>query len=349
MPKKLTYEFVKKSFEKEGYTLLSKEYVSARMKLKYICPKGHISEIDWSNWNSGRRCNVCFGNNKPSYNFVKKSFEDDGYTLLSNEYINNYTKLNYICQNGHTHSITWAGWKRGQRCPYCDGQTKPTIEFIKKSFESVGYTLLSKNYTNNRTKLKYKCPKGHYHSMGWSSWQRGQRCYYCSSQVKPTIEFVRKSFEAEGYILLSNVYINNYTKLNFICDKGHKHSISWASWKRGSRCRLCSNEQVAINYLGPGHPNWLGGISFEPYCEIWKDKEYKSDIMLRDGNRCLNPYCYRKDEPLAVHHIDYNKKNCKPNNLITICRSCNIRANKDRDWHKYWYQAIMSRRYSFKY
>ena len=29
----------------------------------------------------------------------------------------------------------------------------------------------------------------------------------------------------------------------------------------------------------------------------------------------------------AKYHINYNKKDCRPKNLITLCRSCNARAN----------------------
>ena len=33
---------------------------------------------------------------------------------------------------------------------------------------------------------------------------------------------------------------------------------------------------------------------------------------------------------LAIHHIDYNKKNNKEENLITLCRSCNVKVNFNR-------------------
>jgi len=36
---------------------------------------------------------------------------------------------------------------------------------------------------------------------------------------------------------------------------------------------------------------------------------------------------------LSIHHIDYDKQNCKENNLITLCDSCNNRANSNRN---YW-------------
>jgi len=41
MSKRLTYAFVKESFDSEDYTLLSKEYVNNGYKLDCICQKGH--------------------------------------------------------------------------------------------------------------------------------------------------------------------------------------------------------------------------------------------------------------------------------------------------------------------
>jgi len=92
------------------------------------------------------------------------------------------------------------------------------------------------------------------------------------------------------------------------------------------------------------NPNWRGGISFEPYCADWT-REYKEYVKGRDGYKCLNPDCWQTFKELSIHHIDYNKKNCGPSNLITLCNSCNSRANTDRDWHEFWYKAIIYRRY----
>jgi len=94
------------------------------------------------------------------------------------------------------------------------------------------------------------------------------------------------------------------------------------------------------------NPNWKGGIACEPYCEIWTDQEFKESIKQRDGYKCLNPECNKTCDRLSIHHIDYVKKNCHPSNLITICVSCNAKANKDREWHEAWYYcAIIERRY----
>jgi len=97
---------------------------------------------------------------------------------------------------------------------------------------------------------------------------------------------------------------------------------------------------------GEHHWNWKGGIACDPYCDAWADPEYKESIKERDEFRCLNPVCNKTSNKLCIHHIDYNKKNCHPNNLISICISCNAKANFDRVWHEYWYSAIIYQRYN---
>ncbi len=94
--------------------------------------------------------------------------------------------------------------------------------------------------------------------------------------------------------------------------------------------------------FGPETSGWKGGLSNEPYCEIWKDKEYKQDIRCRDNNECQNPDCWKNTKRLTIHHINYIKKDCDPWNLITLCISCNSRANKNREWHINFYQNIMA-------
>lgn len=108
-------------------------------------------------------------------------------------------------------------------------------------------------------------------------------------------------------------------------------------------------ECLSIKFSGENNPAWKGGISCEPYCFEWSSKEFKDYIKERDGYKCLNPDCFGNIYRLNVHHVDYNKKNCEPENLITLCTSCNSRANFNRAWHKDWYKAIINRRYGNGY
>lgn len=104
--------------------------------------------------------------------------------------------------------------------------------------------------------------------------------------------------------------------------------------------KLSSDQKLKISLAisGNKHYNWQGGISCEPYCDAWTDKEYKEDIKNRDNYQCQNHNCRKNSQILTIHHIDYNKKNCHPNNLITLCNSCNCRANFNRGYWKQFYQ-----------
>lgn len=82
---------------------------------------------------------------------------------------------------------------------------------------------------------------------------------------------------------------------------------------------------------GEKNPNYRGGKSKEPY-GLDFDTHLKLEIKKRDKNMCLS--CGSTSN-LCIHHIDYDKKNNSPNNLITTCRKCNSLLNYHRDeWVK---------------
>lgn len=276
---------------------------------------------------------------KLSYEFVRSGFKDGGYKLLTNDYEKSGKKLEYICNNGHYGTISWDSWRDGHRCSLCFGNRKLSIGYIRNAFANENYTLLTKKYKNAYQKLLYVCPKGHKNSIMWCSWHNGGRCSYCAGVGKLTLNMIKEEFEKGGYILLTKIYTGNSQKLLYRCPNGHEHRISWSNWKRGHRCGVCYN---TIYRFGKTSPNWNGGISCEPYCDAWADKEFKNDIKERDNHKCQNPCCSGDFEnDIVVHHINYNKKNCHPNNLITLCRSCNSRANVNRDFWKDLYTGLI--------
>ena len=177
--KKLTIEFVREEFEKEGYTLLSTKYKSAHDKVEFICPNGHKHAIAWHYFQQGRRCVYCVKHIKPTIEEVKNLFEKEGYTLLSTKYKSAHEKLEVICPNGHKRFITRSSFRRGNRCAYCSKKIKPTIEEVRSLFEKEGYTLLSTEYKDAKTKLEFTCPNGHSDSMMRTNWDQGCRCCKC--------------------------------------------------------------------------------------------------------------------------------------------------------------------------
>jgi 5-methylcytosine-specific restriction endonuclease McrA len=82
---------------------------------------------------------------------------------------------------------------------------------------------------------------------------------------------------------------------------------------------------------GERNPAWRGGISKLAYGSAFT-RELKQVILERDGHRCRR--CGRTAAeapvPLHVHHLDHNKRNNDPSNLVAACVSCNAWAGHHR-------------------
>lgn len=351
--RKYRIEYIRKQFEKRKFILKSIEYVNAHTKLDYICPNGHEHSISWYNFQRGKGCPYCVGLAKLTIDFVKGYIEGLGWVLKSKKYINAATKLECICDKGHECTITWNNFQQGKRCSVCamDGRSTTQsykIPYIKEQFEKRNWILKSDKYINCYTKLDYVCDKGHEGSISWTHFQQGIGCPTCSRKIKPTIEDVSNIFNNRDFVLKSTVYINGHSKLDYICPNGHEHSMSLVNFQSGNGCPTCAN----IRMTGERSPSWRGGITNDPYCDAWFDKGYKLDIKSRDVFRCQNPYCSCNGgaiDDLCIHHIDYDKQNCHPSNLIVLCRSCHSMSNGNREFHILWFQTIMNHKYGYTY
>jgi len=71
------------------------------------------------------------------------------------------------------------------------------------------------------------------------------------------------------------------------------------------------------------NPNWKGGKSFEKYSDKFT-LELKRKIRKRDNNECQICFMRKYGRELDVHHIDYDKKNNKETNLISLCKPCHM-------------------------
>jgi len=332
---KKNFTIIKKEFENEGYRLLTIEYKNSYQKLEYICPNGHKNNMPWRNWQQGHRCPYCCGNMKPTIEFINLKFKEEGYILLTTEYINSKQKLEYICPNGHKHSITWSKWQQKRRCPYCNSKSKKDIEFIRSEFAEKGYKLLAKKYINNTQKLKYICPRGHRHSIAWAGWQRGHRCPCFAGRLFIDINFINSEFAKENYQLLTTGYVNAHQKLDYICPKGHKHSITWGHWQQGKRCPFCHYERLATIFCGSGASNWKN------YSEEDLEKlfSYKSHVLqLTEQNYrkyidIINPLNLSRSR--NEYHLDhiYSVIDGFKNNILAEIIACpfNLRMLKSTD------------------
>lgn len=90
---------------------------------------------------------------------------------------------------------------------------------------------------------------------------------------------------------------------------------------------------------GKDNANWRGGISKLPYSFNFNE-ELKELIRKRDNYTCQYLECNRKQikRKYTIHHIDYNKQNSDPKNLITLCIVHNSKVNFNREYWKTFFK-----------
>jgi len=95
-----------------------------------------------------------------------------------------------------------------------------------------------------------------------------------------------------------------------------------------------TKQKMSKAQRGEKGSNWQGGLSFEIYPQGWTD-DLTNSIRKRDNYICQLCGIHQDelDIKLDVHHIDYNKRNLNPKNLISLCRSCHMKTNYNRG---YW-------------
>jgi 5-methylcytosine-specific restriction endonuclease McrA len=242
--RKLTHEFIVDRFAEAGYEVLS-EYVNNKTPIRFRCGNNHEHQLRWNRFQQGDRCAVCAGKHVRPED-VEKAFTEAGYELLG-DYVSSKTPISFRCNVGHEQSITWGSFRGGRRCCSCFGNNPPLPEDVEGAFMAVGYELLGK-YVNNHTPIKFQCANGHTHQLRWSDFLRGVRCAACAGKHVHA-STVRDAFAAVGYEMLGD-YVNSFTLVEFRCNNGHSHRISWDSFRGGRRCGICFTHTHHSKYVG---------------------------------------------------------------------------------------------------
>lgn len=131
----------------------------------------------------------------------------------------------------------------------------------------------------------------------------------------------------------------------------HRKSLSEAhkgqvAWNKGLKGFLAGTKHPWMA-KGKDHYNWKGGISTYGYPKEWKTR-FLDSIRERDNFICQECGIHQDEldfgqvKKLDVHHIDYNKENCDPRNLISLCRSCHVKTNVNRE---YWINYFNNKNY----
>jgi Zn ribbon nucleic-acid-binding protein len=125
-----------------------------------------------------------------------------------------------------------------------------TFEEVKTLLKTEGYTLLEEEYSNSKTKMKVKCPKGHEREIRFDNWIAGHRCSSCRNQreITPKWKIAKKDMIKRGYTVKGEPEKSS-AKVSLMCSKGHLFDVSIYNWMKGSRCPQCSRQERYMGFL----------------------------------------------------------------------------------------------------
>lgn len=280
------------------------------------------------------------GKRKTHEEFIKEIFDlvGDEYKVLE-EYNGSTNKITFLHKEcNKTFKMRPHDFLRGQRCSICNGNKRKTLkEFKQEVFNEVKdeYEVLSDNYINNKTPIKFlhkKCNKIFYMSSVCFFTQK-QRCPYCSKSHKlSTEEFKQKVFDLVGneYKVLSDyngtsdkvLILHERCKNTYMVKPNHFLNT-------GTRCPYCKEskgEKRIENWLKLNNIKYERNFSFNNLYYKTKSKPLSFDFKI-----LLNEKLILLEYDGEFHYKNIFKSNEYKNQKIrdkmkdTYCKENNIK------------------------
>ncbi len=140
------------------------------------------------------------------------------------------------------------------------------------------------------------------------------------------------------------LYSDEYRKKIWAKSKGRQHTeeskkkisdkLIWRTVTHETRKKI----QMAQIWEKWNNRQWWISKRKYPY---ERTETLKRSIRERDNYVCRMCWIQQCDRVHAIHHIDYNKYNCNPNNLITLCSICHWKTSINRRYRIDYFKNIM--------
>lgn len=168
-------------------------------------------------------------------------------------------------------------------------------------------------------------------------------CQKIESALKNRRDLTRRRFGRLFVLEVSYKDRNNALHWKCVCDCGNTVSTPTSLALLSGRAKSCGclQREMMMSRSGENSSHWRGGTqSREQYGDEWDDN-LKEFIRNRDNRKCQYLSCEYTDvgarKRLHVHHINRDKKNCNPYNLISLCNSHHTTVEDNPSWMSYFY------------
>lgn len=191
---------------------------------------------------------------------IKPVFEDFGYELISTEYINSRTPLEYIC-NKHRdkgiQKITFQNLMRKSKCPYCmieegHAPNHSPIDIYEDVTNKAGYIFKGVYWEKQHARIKFICnehvDRG-IQDAPFTSIKAGHCvCKFCNGTGRTTDDFIKIINGISPNIEILGEYTTAKTKIKCRCKI---HDYTWeatpSNLMSGFGCKLCGREKTGLS------------------------------------------------------------------------------------------------------
>ena len=337
-----TYPEIAKEWDHTKNKSLTPQNVTkgCNKKVWWLCERGHSYEQSPNN-RTHQNVGCPFCSNKkvlPGYNDLATTcpeiakewdYQKNGSLTPQNITKGSETKIWWLCEKGHSYVARTANRTNGFGCPFCAGQkiligyndlatTHP--EIAKEWDYHKNRTLTPQEVSKgNKTKVWWKCKKGHEYKATITSRIKGCGCPICSghkiligyNDLATTYPELTTEWDYHKNKTLTPQKVTKgcNKKVWWLCERGHSYKTTIATRTEGGGCPICSGKQIQIGFndLATTHPeiakewDYTKNKSLTPQnvtrgseTKVWwiceKGHSYETKVINRTaGNGC--PYC----------------------------------------------------------
>lgn len=148
-------------------------------------------------------------------------------------------------------------------------------EFVERVLVSNPNIEVVGEYVGMNTKIEFRCKEGHAWITTPERILRGCNCFECAKiqssvrQRKSHTEFVEEVKSLHPDIAVLGHYVNAYTKIKFMCSKGHIWETAPYNVLNGCSCRICKGEKISLAKTR----------TTEQFVELMKEKGFNITIL----------------------------------------------------------------------
>lgn len=273
-----------------GGELISGDYRNQR-KILIRCQQGHNWSPDLYNILKGSWCShpdcVSRSISKSKVGPIKDAQSSKLFALISSkggewvsgDYVNNRSKIEIRCDNGHIFDVPPSSLFSGTWCARCAGKypKDEMIHLFKDIAESRNGFLLSTTYINAKSKLEFQCGKGHspFKATADSVKNQGTWCPKCApngvlldlNDLRSKLGTLAKQKDGQLITVEKTEGSDDYLA-TMRCSSGHEWAARAYNLSKGVWCPTCNmpgtREKICRAVF-----EWIFGVKFSKKRPKW--------------------------------------------------------------------------------